>query len=79
MILGVQSVCGQLKFPKYVCLVNRIGEQLPEEQILKIILDIICNTARAILFNNTVNRPKGWNFVKNETLADVFLRVLQNF
>ena len=30
-----------VKFPKYVCLVARLGKQLLEKQILKIILDIL--------------------------------------
>ena len=33
--------CGRVKFPKYVCLVGRLGEQLFETQSLKIILDIL--------------------------------------
>ena len=30
-----KSACGQIKLPKYVCLVDRLGEQLLEKQILK--------------------------------------------
>ena len=40
-ILGDQSVCGQVKLPKYVCLDTRLSEQIFEKQFLKIILDIL--------------------------------------
>ena len=40
-ILGNQSVCGRVKFPKYVCLVAQLGEQLLEKQTLKTIFDIV--------------------------------------
>ena len=33
--------CRQVKFPKYVCLVTRLGEQLLEKQILTFVLDIL--------------------------------------
>ena len=31
-----KSACGQIKLPKYVCLVGRLDEQLLEKQILKL-------------------------------------------
>ena len=34
-------VFGWIKFPKCVCLVAQLGKQLPEKQILKIIIDIL--------------------------------------
>ena len=34
---------------------------------------------QAKLFNNTINRPKGCNLIKKETLGNVFLWVLWNF
>ena len=69
---GPKCVCGRIKFPKYVCLVAPLGEQLVEKQILKI-LDILWwnginsyqyNTTWAMLFSNIIYRPKVCNFVK---------------
>ena len=38
-VLGDHSMCRRVKIPKYVSLVVWLGDQLPEKQILKIILD----------------------------------------
>ena len=60
-------VCGLVRFPKYVCFVARLGKQLLEKQVLKIVINLLwqnginsCqyNTAWAILL--FVSRTRFW-------------------
>ena len=76
------AVCLRTSKTSKICVLGRVlGDQFFEKKILKIVLDIFWknginsyqyNTAWAIIFNNTINRPKGRNFNKIETLTQMF-------
>ena len=43
-----------VKLPKYVCLIARLGEQLFEKQILKIVLESLIKCINSYQYNTAV-------------------------